>query len=106
LISWYLIPLIGTPQTFQINLAGTNYQLTVKWNNTSDAGWEFDISNADTNTLLLAGAPFVSGTNLLANLGYLGIGGTLVCITGGNSDAVPTFTNLGTDANLYFGSPS
>lgn len=101
-MNWFLIPLISTPQTFQIGLAGVNYLMTVKWNDQPDAGWEFDLILSDTNVPLLAGAPFVTGTDLLANLEYLGVGGQLFVTTVGDPGAVPTFTNLGTEANLYF----
>ncbi len=100
--TWYLIPLSGNPESFQISLAGVNYQLTVKWNDSDDAGWQFDLDNADTNESLLAGQPLVTGVNCLANLGYLGIGGMFIAYTNGNETEVPTFENLGTNSNLYF----
>lgn len=99
----YIIPLnAGTPQTFQIQLAGVNYQLTVKWNDSADAGWVFDLADADTNEPLLAGAPFVTGANLLANLNNLGIGGSFIVSTDGMPNAVPTYENLGVNSQLYF----
>lgn len=102
-MNWYLVPLTAVPQSFQIALAGVNYLITVKWNNTSDGGgWQFDLTNADTNTPLIAGAPFITGADLLDGLNYLGINGHLFVYTNGMPDAVPTFTNLGTDSNLYF----
>lgn len=100
--SWYLIPLSGNPESFQIPLAGVNYILTVKWNPAADAGWEFDLANADTNESLCAGQPLVTGVDCLANLGYLGVGGMFVVYTNGDETAVPTFENLGGDSNLYF----
>lgn len=100
--STYVIPLSSFYQTFSIALAGVNYQMTVKWNDSPDAGWVFDLDNADTNTPLLAGAPFVTGSDLLAGLEYLGIEGSLFVYTDGNPDAVPTYGNLGTDCNFYF----
>ena len=101
-MTWYLIPLLGTPQTFTINLLGINYSMTVKWNNSSNAGWQFDMSDSDTGVLILAGQPFVSGASLLANLGYLGIGGAMYVINQSDLTAIPTYENLGTDSNLYF----
>lgn len=105
-MNWFLIPLTNTPVTFQINLAGTNYLMTVKWNNMPDAGWQFDMTNADTNTPLFYGQPFVTGADLLAGLGYLGIAGSLLVVTQGAPDAVPTFNNLGVQSNLYFLTPN
>lgn len=101
-MNWFLIPLISIPQTFQIQLNGVNYQLTVKWNAADDAGWQFDLADADTNTPLLAGQPLITGASCLAGLEYLGIDGDLWVYTNGDPDAVPTFTNLGIDSNLYF----
>ena len=101
-MNWYLIPLIQGPQSFQITLAGVNYILTVKWNDSTDAGWQFDLQNADTNDYILAGQPFITGANLLANLDYLAIRGMLIVYTNGDETAVPTFDNLGSESNLYF----
>ncbi len=101
-MNWFLIPLSNNPQTFQIALGGVNYILTVKWNQSADAGWEFDLTDADTNTPLIFGAPLITGANCLAGLEYLGIGGLFIVETDGNPDAVPTFENLGVNSNLYF----
>lgn len=101
-MSWFLIPLTTIPQVFQITLAGINYLMTVRWNDAYEGGWQFTLVEADTDTIILAGAPFVTGTDLLANLGYLGINGSLFVYTEGNEAAVPTFVNLGTESNLYF----
>jgi hypothetical protein len=101
-MNWYLIPLQPFPQTFQISLANVNYTLTVVWNNSPEGGWQFDFTDADTNTPLIAGAPLVTGVNCLSGLDYLDVGGMFVVLTNGMPDAVPTFTNLGSDSNLYF----
>lgn len=101
-MNWFLIPLVGTPQTFQIALAGVNYIFTFKWNDALDAGWEFDIEDSDTGIPLLAGAPLITGADCLSGLEYLGINGQLFVYTDGNPDAVPTFDNLGSESNVYF----
>ncbi len=101
-MNWFLIPLIAAPQSFQIQLAGVNYLLTVKWNAAQDAGWQFDLVNSDTNTPLVAGAPFITGADCLAGLEYLGINGQLWVYTNGEANDVPTFTDLGNESNLYF----
>lgn len=102
---WFLIPLLSIPQTFQISLVGKNYTLTAKWNSAADAGWQFDLSDADTDEVLVAGAPLITGADCLSGLEYLGIQGQLWVYTDGMPDAVPTFTNLGMDSNLYFVTP-
>ena len=101
-MNWFLIPLINGPQQFQISLAGVNYILVVKWNNSDEAGWQFDLLDADTNAPILAGQPLVTGVDLLSGLEYLGIEGKLVVYTDGQPDVVPTFESLGLNSNLYF----
>lgn len=101
-MNWFLIPLINGPQQFQIALAGVNYLLTVKWNPSNEGGWVFDLADTDTSEPLISGQPLVTGVDLLADLQYLGIDGKLVVYTNGEPDAVPTFENLGNEANLYF----
>lgn len=101
-MTWYLIPCIGIPQTFTIALLGINYIFTVKWNDAEDAGWQFDLSNADTGDSLVAGSPLITGANCLEGLEYLGIGGIFFVSTNGDENAIPTYTNLGSDCNLYF----
>lgn len=101
-MNWFLIPLQGFPQTFQVALNAVNYILTVKWNDSVDAGWQMDITNADTNENLVGSVPLVTGVNCISGLDYLGIGGLFVVETDGNPDAVPTFENLGVNSNLFF----
>ncbi len=101
-MNWFLIPLQGSPQSFAISLSGVNYLLTVKWNDSEDAGWQFDLADADTNASILAGAPLITGANCLAGLHYLGIGGLFVVDTDGDPSEVPSFENLGINSNLYF----
>lgn len=98
----FLIPLDNPPQKFQVALLNVNYEITVKWNDAVDAGWQFDLSNAETNESIVAGVPMICGANCLSGLGYLGIGGLFVVETDGDPTAVPTFDNLGVNSNLYF----
>lgn len=99
------IPLIvGAPQRLSIALAGVTYQLTFKYLDCDQGGWVVDIAGAD-NTPLLNGVPLVTGADLLAQYGYLGIGGQLRVQTSSDPDAVPTFENLGDDGQIYFVTP-
>lgn len=100
----YLIPLTNSAQTFVINLAGTNYTLTVKWNAMANGGigsWYLDIADANQNPLAF-GIPFVTGTSLLSQLEYIGIDGDLYVYTNGQATTVPTYDDLGVNSNLYF----
>ncbi len=98
----FILPLTNVPQTFEIALAGVNYLMTCKWNNSPEAGWVFDLADADTGLPILANAPLITGADCLEGLEYLGIGGELVVFTDGDPTAVPTLTNLGVESNLYF----
>lgn len=96
----FLIPLAATPQTFTITLAGVQYQMTVRWNFVA-AAWILDIADSTGNPIL-SGVPLVTGDDLLEQFDYLNIGGQLAVQTNNNVFAVPTFTNLGQEGNLYF----
>jgi len=98
----FTIPVQNVPQQFGISLANTDYLLTVKWNDSPDAGWAMDIADALTSDVIAANIPFITGANLLSGLEYLGIEGAFVVFTDGNADATPTLDNLGVECNLYF----
>lgn len=99
----YLVPLTNTPQKLSITLNGLTYNMRVVWN---QAGlcWVMDIADGSNNPVL-QGAPLVTGDDLLECFGYLGIGdnaGQMIVQTASDTDAVPTFANLGGDGNLYY----
>lgn len=98
----FTIPLDPIPQTFAISLGGIDYNMTVKWNDSADAGWQMDLSDVNTGESIVAGIPLITGRNLLDGLEYLGIEGEFWVYTEGGGDAVPTLENLGSDGNLYF----
>ncbi len=98
---FYTIPLQGNPETFKITLAGVDYFLTVKYQNTDQSGWFLDIYDSQNNPLV-CGIPLVTGCNLLEQYAHFGFGGRLWVQTDHDPDAVPTFKNLGTEANLYW----
>lgn len=100
----FTIPLqVGTPQTFDIQLGGTSYQLTLLYRNDTSGlgGWTVDIADGSGNPIV-QGIPLVTGADLLAQYKYLGFMGALVAQTTSNPDAVPTFSNLGDDGQLYW----
>lgn len=83
----YEIPLSSEPQTFAIALAEKTYQLTFTWN-PSTASWVLDI--ADEQRLpIISGIPVITGLDLLAQYGYLGLGGSIVVQTDGSGSLVP-----------------
>lgn len=96
----FQIPLIASPQTLSISMAGVVYQLTVKWN-VATGSWVLDIADNSGNPII-SGIPIVTGEDLLSPFGYLNFGGKLIAQTDNDVDAVPTFENLGSSGNLFF----
>ncbi len=101
-LNTFTIPLENVPQSFGISLAGTDYIMTVKYNNSPDAGWMMDLADLVSGTSIVAGLPFITGADLLDGLAYLGINGSFFIFTDGQPNAVPTLDNLGVESNLYF----
>lgn len=121
---YYKVPLIASPQTFSVALAGTTYNLTLKYCS-SNAGafegiisadpdstlstidtnqldsWILDVSN-ESNTPILHGIPLIPGIDLFYQYKYLGIGGSLFAHVDGDADMVPDFDTLGSTSNLWF----
>lgn len=100
------IPLEPSPQTFLVSLANVLYQFTVTYRDALEAGWVLDIADSNSNDIV-CGIPLVTGANLLAQYGYLGIPGALFMYADGlDGTMVPTFANLGTVCHLYYVTPS
>jgi hypothetical protein len=99
-----LIPLSGISETFRIALAGTAYRLTVIWRDDPGGmgGWFLDIAD-DNSVPIVEGIPLVTGADLLEqHAADSGIAGSLYVQTVQNPLAMPTFDNLGGDAQLFF----
>ncbi len=96
----YTIPLNGAPQQFTIALGTTVYTLLLFWNAVQQ-GWFLNIGDNNNNPIV-SGIPLVTGADLLAQYEYLNFGGSLYVQTASDVDAIPTFTNLGTNSNLFF----
>ena len=87
-------------QTFTLTLAGSQYSFTFVWNSVS-ACWMLSI--ADKNGAPLANSlPVVTGADVLKQLAYLGLVGHLIVQTDNNTDAVPTYDNLGIAGRVYY----
>lgn len=97
----YIIPLSGNPEIFTVTLVGTEYHLTVRWNDADQGGWMLDIAGPDDGADILCGVPLVTGVDLLGQHAHLGLGGQLVAWAE-DSDNEPTEDNLGTAVKLYF----
>lgn len=97
------IPLIAQPQRLSVTLSGESYQLLVTWNAVSEC-WLLRIADS-SGVVLVSSIPLVTGTDLLEQFEYLGLGGELQVQTDGDVDAIPTFTNLGIEGRLYWIAP-
>ena len=100
-MSAFEIPLTPQPATFGVVLSGVTYTFTLTWR---AIGWFLDIATA-TGTPMLSGLPLVTGVNLLDGHETEGPPGALYVATDHDTDAVPTFTNLGVTSHLYYVTP-
>lgn len=98
----FQIPLLNTPQKFNITLNETEYTIVNKWNDLEDGGWLLDIYDFNSSEPIVMAVPLVTGVNLLEQLEYLGIPGKLFIYTDSDPLAPPTLNNLGIESNLYF----
>ena len=98
-----LIPLIASPQTFTITLAGVLYSMRVIFCDDLNGGWILDIGDSG-GVPILCGIPLKTGTNLLNQYDYLALGGALMVVLTGNEISIG-FNDLGSNAQLYFVTP-
>lgn len=97
----YQVPLRqGQPQQLSVTIASITYGLTFQYQNIDQGGWVLDIADSNGNPIV-NGIPLVTGANLLEQYGYLGFTFGLYVQTTSDPDAVPTFDNLGADAQIY-----
>ena len=100
--TYYEIPLESKPHSFQAQLGGTTYTLTVRFNPVLGV-WVLDIGDAQSLPIV-GGIALVPGVDLLGQYRHLGVPkGQLVMgwVTLGAVQP-PGFDNLGTDGRLYF----
>jgi hypothetical protein len=97
----FQLPLQNTAQNFTITLSGIIYTFTLQYRNIDQGGWILDIGDVN-NIPILQGIPLITGANLLNKYRYLGFLGGLYVQTTTNPDAIPTFTNIGIDGQLYY----
>ncbi|WP_336764158.1 phage baseplate plug protein [Asaia sp. VD9] len=98
--SFYEVPLVSAPQSFSTDFNGSTYSLRFTFQNVDQGGWLLDIYDTSANPIVV-GIPLVTGADLLAQYAYLGLGVSLYLVTDGDSDAVPTFADLGVASHLY-----
>ena len=99
-MNYFTIPVLPTPQTFQIQLSGIEYQLTVLFRHLG-GGWVLDIAEASGRPLV-SGIPLVTGVDLLGQYRYLGFKGQLWVQGANNPDDPPTYDNLGSGSRVFW----
>jgi hypothetical protein len=102
------IPLTPRAQVMDVNLGGIVYTLNFRYNRVNST-WVMDIGDS-LATPMIMGIPLVTGTDLLGQFRYLGIGGGVPMITmtiavGHSPDETPTYDDLGIDSHLYYKTP-
>jgi len=101
------IPLTPEPQMFRVVLGTTTYQMILRYRNWTDAGWVMDINDSAGNPIACA-LPLVTGSGILDQLKYLGIGGDhgnlFIFSFNGDFAQVPGFTDLGNPTRLFWDS--
>lgn len=85
-----------TTVSIEVNGSQLNLQLFLRYN-TMAGYWVVDITNLDTNELLIASMPVLSGYNLLEQYTYHEIGKCAIVNIGSGVAADLNDQNLGTD---------
>jgi hypothetical protein len=97
----FLVPFIpATPQSLQISINGVTYTMKVRFCVPANC-WMLDLSDVSGNNPILQGIPLITGTDLLSQFAYLGLGFSLLVQSNNDPTAVPTFASLGLTGNLY-----
>ena len=97
----YKIPFTNSPQTFNVSLKGRLLTLSNTWNYISST-WSVDVLDGVTSEPVILAIPLITGIDLLKQYSYLALGGSIIAYTDGNSDAPPTYEDLGISSNVYF----
>ncbi|HDZ1216305.1 hypothetical protein AAHX32_10290 [Klebsiella pneumoniae] len=91
------IPLSPDSQSFNIALAGVDYQMRTVWRGVC---WFLDLMDS-TGTLMIGGIPLITGTDLLAQYTHLKMGFSLYVVCDDPASESPTQFDLGIKSHLY-----
>lgn len=91
------IPLSPNSQSFNITLAGVDYQMRVVWRGVC---WFLDLMDIAGN-LIIGGIPLITGADLLAQYTYLNLGFSLYVACDDPASENPTQFDLGIKSHLY-----
>ena len=87
------IPLAPDSQSFNITLAGVDYQRR-------GVCWFLDLMDS-AGTLMIGGIPLITGADLLAQYHYLNLGFSLYVVCDDPASENPTQFDLGINSHLY-----
>ena len=97
----YELPFTARPQYVNVHLGGLRYRFKLAWNVPANC-WILDILSTN-GTPIACGLPIVTGSDMLAQFDYLGIGGQMLVTTDQTrGDGVPTYEGLGITGHVYF----
>ena len=99
-MNFYEIPLQPTNQNIRISILNVNYIIRTYYCDIENGGWVIDISDSSGNAIL-HGIPLVTGSDLLGQYEYLGLGFGLMFASDGDIYAVSGFNDLGVSGHLY-----
>ncbi|MDM9660801.1 phage baseplate plug family protein [Raoultella planticola] len=91
------IPLSPNSQSFNITLAGVDYQMRVVWRGVC---WFLDLMDSAGN-LIIGGIPLITGADLLEQYAYLNLGFSLYVLCDDPASENPTQSDLGVKSHLY-----
>jgi hypothetical protein len=97
----YKVPFTPEALRMEVSLGGVFYIFKTYWNVPMGC-WILDIYD-DVELPMVRGIPLVTGGDLVEQFEYLGFGGMLlIWSTEGPWHALPSFTSLGENTNVYF----
>ncbi|MFM4124923.1 hypothetical protein AB8R75_09535 [Klebsiella quasipneumoniae subsp. similipneumoniae] len=91
------IPLSPNSQSFNITLAGVDYQMRVVWRGVC---WFLDLMDSAGN-LIIGGIPLITGADLLEQYAYLNLGFSLYVLCDDPASENQTQSDLGIKSHLY-----
>jgi hypothetical protein len=102
-VSYYEIPTQPTAQFFSISLNGTTYYVKLQWCAPAQC-WIMELSDSNQD-LIVGGIPLITGADLLEQLSYLEVGGSMFVQSDFDPSEVPDYASLGSTGHLYFAVP-
>ncbi len=91
------IPLSPDNQTFNIDIAGTRWRMSIIWR---EVWWVMNLADSSRN-ILISGIPLVTGVDLLAQHAWLGFNFQLAVDCDDSTQIYPGKTDLGIRSHLY-----